>query len=230
MIELHPSIRDIPLPPRMKYLPRSEKGFPVPWFVVFIDGSPDFRIIKPGAVAQASRWSICWICGMDLGQTATYVSGPMCGVSRTSAEPPSHHDCADYAARACPFLARPHARRRDVPREGEFTELTVGGKMIDRNPGVTMLWRTASLTQPWKPDLGRDEVLFKLPDPLRVDWVCEGREATFEEVKHSMESGIPLLREEALKDPDPQGAMMELHGMVKAMYYHLPQTKRVTVG
>ena len=103
----------IEMPSRIARLP-TDRGFPVPWFVAWIDGKPDFRVIAPGRVAEAVNKGKCWVCGGTLFGTRAYVVGPMCAVNRTSAEPPSHRDCARYSAKACPFLSRPTMRRRDA--------------------------------------------------------------------------------------------------------------------
>jgi hypothetical protein len=42
-----------PPPSRMKVLKLDERGFPVPWFVHWEDGKPDFRIISPGKLWTA---------------------------------------------------------------------------------------------------------------------------------------------------------------------------------
>jgi hypothetical protein len=39
----------------IRNLPRDKRGFPVPKFVAFIDGEPDFRVIAPGFVAKAYK-------------------------------------------------------------------------------------------------------------------------------------------------------------------------------
>jgi len=55
--------RDLPeLPKRVAKLPVDDRGYPVPWFVAWINGVPDFRIIKPGAVLEALKYKKCWIC------------------------------------------------------------------------------------------------------------------------------------------------------------------------
>ena len=61
--------------------------------------------------------SKCWLCGQTLGKHMTFPIGPMCAITRTTAEPPSHLACAEYAVKACPFLSQPRMRRneRDLP-------------------------------------------------------------------------------------------------------------------
>lgn len=190
----HRSIAGIPMPPRIARLDVDGRGYPVPWFVATVDGRPDFRVVKPGAVMEAVRAPRCWICGQLLLDTrVAYVIGPMCAVNRTSAEPPSHRDCARYAARACPFLARPHARRRDTGLPGDAAG--PAGTMIRRNPGVALVWIT-------RPPLrvfgdGHGGLLFDVGDPVAVEWYAEGRAAGRDEVLASIESGLPLLRAEA---------------------------------
>lgn len=215
MTDLHPSIASIDMPPQIEALARSRAGFPVPWFVGHVDGDPDFRVIKAGAVGEAERFGLCWLCGHRLGMTATYVAGPMCGVNRVSAEPPSHHSCAHYAARACPFLTRPGARRREAGMpEGHSNP---GGTMIERNPGVAMLWSGVSVLAPIVVENGR---LFRLPAAIRVEWLCEGRPATYAEVHESIESGIPILRDAAYADGP--AAVQALFEEIKQLHRWLP--------
>jgi hypothetical protein len=203
-MNLHPSIADIDMPARIARLPLDYRGYPVPWFVVWMDddgravprgqGAPDFRVIHPGALSEAIRGA-CWICGGRLAAYKTFVIGPMCAVNRNSAEPPSHRECARYAARACPFLARPHARRR----ENAMPEGTVeaGGIMLRRNPGVTLLWTVKRYRAHRDANGG---VLFNIGEPDNVEWIAEGRPATREEVLASIDSGLPHLREYAEQD------------------------------
>jgi hypothetical protein len=58
--------KDLPeRPARMTKLPIAESGFPVPWFVAFLDGKPDFRVIREGGIPDAYYKRLCWlgICG-----------------------------------------------------------------------------------------------------------------------------------------------------------------------
>ena len=196
MTELNASIRDITISRRMRRLPVSPRGFPVPWFVAWLGGVPDFRCIGLGKLVKAIHQRCCWLCGEPLGVWQTYAIGPMCIVNRVTSEPPSHLDCAEYAARACLFLTKPGMRRneKDLPEERG-----VAGVMIPRNPGVVALWITRS-SKPFNVSNG---VLFDLGEPERILWYCEGRTATRAEVEASVASGLPLLEAEADKDgPD----------------------------
>lgn len=195
--------RTLPVPPpRIARLPRNHAGYPVPWFVAWIGGQPDFRIIGDGKLGDAIRFKSCWLCGQPLGANAAFVLGPMCGITRTSPEPPSHRDCADYAARACPFLATPNMRRREnnIPEDAHEPD----GIMIRRNPGACLVW----VSRNWQRQHGL--ALWHVGDPVEIRWYAEGSTATRAEVLASIDSGLPLLRAEAEKDPRPAAALAEL--------------------
>jgi hypothetical protein len=184
-------------------LPHDRHGRPVPWFVAWIDGRPDFRIVKPGATANAVTARRCWVCGTRFAEREprAFVVGPMCVVNRNSAEPPSHTLCAVYSARACPFLATPQMTRRDrhLPDGTEYPP----GDFIQRNPGVTAVWTARRGTwHPWSPE-GSSGLLFYMGEPRRVAWYREGREATRDEIVASIDSGLPAIR--AVAETEPGG-------------------------
>jgi hypothetical protein len=185
------------MPDRIKRLPRDHRGFPVPWFVHWIDGVPDFRVVSPGKVDLAHKGR-CWTCGEPLGVHRVYVIGPMCVVNRVTSEPASHRDCAEFAARACPFLTRPRMRRneKDLPET-----LSVAGIHLDRNPGAVALYETREAT----PFRSGDGVLFRLGEPAKVDWWAEGRQATRAEIIASIEGGYPQLFDIATRYDGPAG-------------------------
>jgi hypothetical protein len=207
------------LPARMADLPTDKHGHPVPWFVAFIDGVPDFRVVKPGAVRDALRYSLCWVCGRGFsgGEDRAFVVGPMCLVNRVSGEPPCHLDCAAWSARNCPFLATPQMIRRDRHMPDGTAE--PAGIMIRRNPGTALVWVTGY--RRWgkrrEPDGG---LLFHIGDTGRALWFAEGREATRAEVLASIDSGLPILREMAGQD-GPE-ALAELELMHAAALEHVP--------
>jgi len=198
-------------PGRVALLPRDRHSRPVPWFVATFDGTPDFRIIKPGAINEALTRKLCWVCGISFQrrEDRAFVLGPMCGVTRTSAEPPSHLDCAVFSVRHCPFLTTPHMVRRErhIP-EGAVNP---AGEMIRRNPGVALVWVTGYRSwSTFKDDHGG--TLVNVGDPKRVLWYARGREATRAEVMASIESGLPILREMAdAEGPDAAAELERMH-------------------
>ncbi|MDX3026767.1 hypothetical protein [Streptomyces scabiei] len=197
-------------PPRIARLPRNQAGYPIPWFVDYVDGEPDFRIADTRKQQGASVFRCCWLCGHALrnnvlGPAATqyaYVIGPMCAVNRVSSEPPAHRDCAVYAVTACPFLTTPGMRRRAI--EGIPDTVKPDGVMIERNPGVALVW----VTNTWRMIPGH--ALFDVDEPAEALWFAEGRPATHAEVLAAIDSGMPVLREAAEQDNDPEAALAYL--------------------
>lgn len=201
----NPALRpDIAEPPRsMQKLPIDSRGYPVPWFVDWINGEPEFRAMDPRKFKAAINDRLCWTCGNKLFSEEIFVIGPMCAVNRISSEPPSHRECALYAAKNCPFLSKPQMHRR---KDG-LEILPAPGMMIERNPGVTLLWYTRrhELQTVRNRPGAADGILFRIGRPFKVEWYCRGRAATRGEVLDSVESGIPLLREAAEKYDGPEG-------------------------
>jgi len=179
------------LPDRMKNLHVDERGYPVPWFVAWVNGKPEFRAMDRQKFFLATQKRLCWICGdyLEVHKTPAFVIGPMCAVTRTSGEPPSHEECARFAAMACPFLVRPYMVRRDS------SDLKALGSRenpshIDRNPGVAMLWFTSIYHL--EPD-GASYVC-KMGPAFKVECYAQGRPALEHEMRESIEGGMPILR------------------------------------
>ena len=198
-----------PVPRRMQALRVSEKGYPVPWFVEWIDGKPDFRVMDGIKLRQAVKHGNCWLCGEVTGRHKTFVIGPMCVVNRTTAEPPSHHDCATFAAMACPFLILPKAKRR----EANLPEhVAPAGFSIPRNPGATCLYTTQTF-KPYNAHTltgGGRGVLMELGEPTSLEWYAEGKRASRAAVLESIDSGMHLLWAAAHKDRDITQSLVDL--------------------
>jgi hypothetical protein len=171
----------------MQRLPIDPRGFPVPWFTPWSEEEKRWRFDAAEIynVGVALRDKRCWICGGGLHKNGAFVIGPMCAVNRTTSEPASHSECAGFAVRACPFLVKPRMRR--TPMEDKRPP---AGIMLERNPGVSLLWVTQRW-QPWKPTGGG--ILIHLGEPIRVEAWAEGRTATAEETLASVVSGLPSL-------------------------------------
>jgi hypothetical protein len=196
--------KDLPLfiPKNIKFLP-IQNGYPVPWFASKIGDQFDFRIADSKKLNKAIAQNLCWVCGQKLNKKVTFAIGPMCAINCTSAEPPSHFDCVEWSAKACPFLVQPKAIRRDanIP---DGVKNSPAGISIDRNPGIVLLWTTRR----YNVVRVSNGILFKLGIPSNVTWLCQGRQATKAECLESIESGYPALLE--LAKLEGRGAVMEL--------------------
>ena len=220
-----------PLPATMADLVIDARGYPVPAFVEWINGVPEFRVMNPTHWKACVTRRLCWVCGRALAgsklsasfrTTLAFLIGPMCVVNRVTSEPPCHAICAEWSARNCPFMARPHM----VRREDEFTRAiadNVAGHMIARNPGVGCVWYCDRFEV--MPD-GTGKYLLRIGEAVqRPTWWCEGRPATRAEVDASITSGFPAL--EATLDHEPpdrrERARAELHRALATARGWLPR-------
>lgn len=212
MHSLRPELEN--LPARMQHLSIDKRGYVVPWFVAWIDGEPEFRAMDPVKWKTAVQYRICWVCGGKLGNYMTFVAGPMCGINRTSAEPPAHLECAEWSARNCPFLNNPEQVRRHDDR----IDLTKSpGFALQRNPGVTMLWTTKTYSV-FQDHQGKPLLTFG--EPESVKWYAHGREATRAEVDESIATGLPALTALARSEKD---GMKFLNEAIERFEKFLPQ-------
>ncbi len=173
-----------PVPDRMRKLPVDHRGYCVPYFVAWIDGKPDFRVVDPEKFHACIVHKRCWLCGDLLGRYMTFVIGPMCGINHTLSEPPSHHECAAFAVRTCPFMLLPLAKRRDANLPEKYE--APAGLHLERNPGAMALWTTKAY-KPFRVDNG---TLIDIGEPEHVQWFCRGLPATREQVQESIDSGF----------------------------------------
>jgi hypothetical protein len=182
------AMQRLDIPGRIRKLRVDERGYPVPKFVAWVKGKPDFRVADTAFMARAVRHRLCWLCGEQLGRHMAFVIGPMCAVNRTTSEPPSHLECARFAVKACPFMTQPKRGRdnNDLPKHDD-----PGGVMIERNPGVSCIW----VSYGYKTFAANGGTLFEIGQPTHTEWWTRGREATREEVLASIEAGAPALYE-----------------------------------
>lgn len=196
-----------PLPPKMRSLPIDERGYPVPYFVAWINGKPDHRVADGDKMPRAVNLGLCWMCGQALGRFKSFCIGPMCSITRTISEPPSHLECARYAAQTCPFMTRPRAKRRESNLPDGIVE--PAGDGIKRNPGAVCVWTTLA----FKAHRVGNQYLFSIGDAEHTEWYAEGRPATRAEVDESIGSGLHLIRGPAEKQDAAEpgsGAVAEL--------------------
>lgn len=192
-----------PIPPRLLGLPVS-RGYPVPWFVAQLaDGSYDFRVADGRKIRAAVEYQRCYVCGHHRGAHMAFTIGPMCAVNRIAPEPPSHVECAQWSAVACPFLNQTEQRRRTGGMPDGAT--MPAGEMIARQPGVVLVWVTKS----YQLVRDGDGILFRIGEPVQTRWYREGRAATRAEILESITSGYPLLMAAAEQDGPSAVRMLE---------------------
>lgn len=196
------------LPDRIKRLPVDHRGYPIPWFVAELDGKRDFRIADASKRVNAVKKKLCWICGETLGRYLAFVIGPMCAVNRNTSEPPCHRDCAEFAAKACPFLILPKAeyRRANLPEDSKGHMHLLPG-----NPGSVCIWITESY-QPYRvPDGGSGDWLIRVGAPVETLWYCEGNPANRAQILKTFGERLHFLQDEAAKDgPEAQAALARM--------------------
>jgi hypothetical protein len=197
----------IDLPQSMESLRRDKRGFPVPSFVQWFDGEPDFRVVDSRHFVRCLNEKICWLCGGKLSARMFFVIGPMCGINRISSEPPSHRGCAEFAAKNCPFLTKPMAKRneRGLPTEcGDIPIVAAAGQGIERNPGCCIVWETGSYRAfNVAEGMGQAGVLIEIGEAGKdTSFWREGRKATRAEVEESVVTGIPTLVKETRSDEE----------------------------
>jgi hypothetical protein len=196
------------MPPAIAALPKDDRGYPVPWFVAWPNGRPDFRCMDSEKFARAVMEKRCWVCGEKLNpRQHVFVIGPMCMVNLITSEPPSHEECAVFSVRNCPFLTKPaaHYRTANIPAGAEPPP----GLFLDRNPGVSCLYYCRGY-QLIRPGVGKPGWLFSLPGPAQVRFWREGRKATRAEIVESINGGLATLKQVAAKDgPDAELALRQ---------------------
>lgn len=178
------------LPNRMKSLPRDARGAPIPFFTAVIDGKYDFRVIDPETMKACVQDHLCFVCGQRLPArgSGTFVVGPAGLMNRISGEPPSHFDCAEWSARACPFLANPNKERRTTAIPEATTEL--GGTHVMENPGVAAV----ITAQGWSIiSDGGEGILWRMDYIKSVVWRAQGREASRSEVTEAIDRSYERL-------------------------------------
>ena len=215
-------IRDIELPAHMARRPVDRRGFPVPYFVAWLSpmgakmpegmGEPDHRVVDTDKLARCLKWSLCWLCGQPLGKFRALVVGPMCLVNRSTGEPDCHVDCAEYAAKACPFLANARARRNDVREHAPGVVTNPANHK--RNPGVACVFVH---TERWLKRVPQGPGLspvFRMPsgEPRRLTFWANGERASRAQVMASLDGGLAILK--AAAERDGKEALTEL-----ACYY-----------
>src|SRR5262252_1142176 len=102
--------RNIPVPDRMKNLPRDPRGFPI-FIMAYRDpnGRAHFTVNDEDVRRRLIAQDRCSVCGGRLQRGRWFVGGEKSAFDPCGAylDPPMHHECAGYALQVCPYLASP---------------------------------------------------------------------------------------------------------------------------
>jgi hypothetical protein len=177
-------------PTRIADLPTDPRGYPVPWFVSWREGTPNFPVIDAHKLGVAWNNELCWVCGGKLGAHRGWVVGPMSVIEGATPEPPSHYDCALFSVTSCPHLTTPAARYRQSDESAP--DYAPQANISKSRSAATAIWLTKGRgATPFKAGRG---TLFGLGEPTRLEWYVAGRRATPEEVGAAIAVALPTLK------------------------------------
>ncbi len=114
------------IPAFLSHLKVNDKGYPIPYFVGYVDGKPDFRLLDAKKQVACTNRSLCAICGKKLFKGAYYfICGPMGYTNKISTDPAMHRNCAEYSLNVCPHLHIQKTHRRESGLEHLSAEQSV---------------------------------------------------------------------------------------------------------
>lgn len=160
-----------PVPPRMASLAVDHRGYPVPYFVKIINGEPDFRVLDLDRLYRCANLDLCQICGTKHDKIVWFVAGPTFVMNQSSAEPPMHRECAEYALKTCPFMLYPKAERakKALPEDAGFNYSL--GNVVLKKPPVFAMCGTEHYSTSCNEERG---LYFQAGDFVEVDWWAAG--------------------------------------------------------
>jgi hypothetical protein len=189
---------EIPVPKELQGRP-VHGGYVTPYFVAWYREGKMVHEKTPGAIphfptvdviraTHCRKQNLCWCCGKQLGTFKWFVFGPASAVVRQSVEPPSHRDCAHYAAQVCPFIVNPNRTAGAKPvRPGTVVNPGVSA----HHPGVCVLWATRTWTL-LNVEPKHGIYWFQPGEPETVEFWREGRKATRQEIQEAFDRSLKM--------------------------------------
>jgi hypothetical protein len=209
-----------PLPPDMRQLPIDQRGFPVPYFVKWVNGVPDFRILDMEKIHQSTVEGRCQICGKKLGRSGIFAVGPISAITLVDDEPPMHQLCAEFAAQACPWMMRPGMKRgQAVKPDGTLTPAEILNTPGTVYSGAPKVWALIEVQSYYADRQADGTILYHMGQPVEMSWWAEGRRATREQVIDATSDARTYL---ANHDPSPE-AVADLDARMTELGQWLPE-------
>jgi len=141
----------------MRALPKERRGYPIPFVTMLhpVTNEPDFRVLDIMRQLQCVNEKRCAMCGDHLGKYIAFIGGPRSRDGHAFFDPGMHRECAEYAAKVCPFISRENASFRDFSEEERRTYEAIVVNQDDTRPTPEMFMViTESFTVRKQPDLG----------------------------------------------------------------------------
>ncbi len=102
------------IPKRLQHLKTDERGYPIPFFIAYIDGKADFRLADERKQLLCIKEDLCWICGKKLlKHVYFFITGPLGLKNKTVTDCGMHRECAEFSLQACPHMFYENAERRE---------------------------------------------------------------------------------------------------------------------
>ena len=93
------------IPKELSHLKVDPRGYPIPFFVSYVDGKPEFRFLNTDRVLMIIDKKLCHICGKKLPKDYCYfIAGPLGLKNGISSDAGMHRVCAEFSLKACPHL------------------------------------------------------------------------------------------------------------------------------
>lgn len=139
---------NLEIPKELSHLKIDERGYPVPFFVSWINGKPEFRYLNNERQEMIIENKLCHICGLKLYKDYSYfISGPVGLQNRISSDAGMHRVCAEFSLRACPHLYLQKAERRQNDELGKKINARHDDVVIKEKPQTLYLIKACK----WKP-------------------------------------------------------------------------------
>lgn len=190
-----------PIPSRIKALPVQD-GMPVPWFTAVVGDKYDLRFVDKAKIIPALRHNTCWICGQKLDVYRSFNIGPVSAINLITSEPPSHKECAQWAAKACPHLNQKQRQRNNSNLPSELE---------DRNPlGISETIEVSCVATVTNYAIHPGKhLLIELKQVTDIEWLKHGVRATREEVVDALAKARSLIAEIAIQEGEKSLTKLE---------------------
>jgi hypothetical protein len=102
------------IPKELQHLKIDGRGYPIPYFVPYVDGKPNFRFTSHIKIWKCVEENLCGICGKKLYKDYSYIITGVIGMgNRVSSDAAMHRVCAEFALVSCPHMFYEKAERKE---------------------------------------------------------------------------------------------------------------------